>query len=247
MFHQTFQPRDLILVGVLVLLEGLLSIDNALVLGLLAGRLPPRMQAKALTYGLVGSFAFRLVAILAAAWLLKWWWVKLLGGGYLLYVSAAHFFFAKRPPKPGGTAAKRGPFWMAVLSIELTDIAFAIDSILAGIALVGPLPPNSPSSIHPKLWVIFAGGMIGVVMMRAAAAGFILLLRKFPRFETAAYLLVTVVGFKLMIDGLLNGSEERINFQSPAAAGFWIFWSLMAISAAVGFLPRHAHPNHPSD
>ena len=86
MFGQTFDPRDLIIVGILVVLEGVLSIDNALVLGLLARRLPKSLQRRALTYGLVGAFGFRGVAVFTASWLLHWRWVKLLGGAYLVYL-----------------------------------------------------------------------------------------------------------------------------------------------------------------
>jgi YkoY family integral membrane protein len=239
MLHQTFQPRDLILVLMLVLLEGLLSIDNALVLGLLARRVPEKLQTKALTYGLVGSFIFRLFATLGAAWLLKWPWVKLLGGGYLLYVATKHFILPTHTTEKTGDQKMNHPtFWSAVIAIELTDIAFAIDSILAGIALVGPIPQNATSWIHPKLWVIFIGGMLGVVMMRVAAAGFMLLLKKFPRFEATAYLLVLIVGLKLIVDFGLNRSVQRINFESPSAAGFWIFWLAMLLCVSAGFIPR---------
>jgi len=247
MFHQTFQPRDLLLVLVLVILEGLLSIDNALVLGLLAGRLPEKEHTKALTYGLVGSFIFRLLATLAAAWLLKWWWLKLIGGLYLLSVAVKYFVFSprNRGKKTSSHANEHLAFWSSVLAIELTDIAFATDSILAGIALIGPTPPHSPGAIHPKLWIIFVGGMIGVILMRIAASGFILLLKRFPRFETTAYLLVLIVGLKLIADFGLNGTEERVNFQSPSAVGFWVFWASMVACGAVGFLPN-TRPSGPS-
>src|SRR5688500_18574799 len=93
MFGQTFDAHDLFVIGLLIILEGVLSIDNALVLGLLARRLPKRLQGRALTYGLVGAFVFRILAIATAALLLRWRIVKLLGGGYLIYVAAKHFLW----------------------------------------------------------------------------------------------------------------------------------------------------------
>jgi YkoY family integral membrane protein len=238
LLHQTFEPRDLLLVSVLVVLEGLLSIDNALVLGLLARTLPPRAQTKALTYGLIGSFVFRLIAVAAAAWLLEWRIVKLIGGGYLAFVALKHLTARKpadnKPKIP--SEDDQLSFWSVVASIELTDIAFATDSILAGIALVGPAPEGA--SIHPKLWVIVLGGMIGVLLMRVAAVGFIELLKKFPRFETAAYLLVGVVGLKLLADWYFNADHEQLNFESPSAWAFWVFWGVMLLCGCVGFLPK---------
>src|SRR5438132_1112699 len=97
MFGQTFQPRDLLIVLLLVVLEGVLSIDNALVLGLLARRLPRPLQRKALTFGLAGAFIFRFVAIAVAAKLLEWRFIKLLGGGYLIYVAVKHLLFEGPP------------------------------------------------------------------------------------------------------------------------------------------------------
>ena len=238
MLNQTFEPRDLLLIVMLVVLEGLLSIDNALVLGLLARRLPPRSQTKALTYGLIGSFFFRLIAIAMAAWLLRWRITEEVGGVYLLYVAAKHFLRTGKPKRPILAEPARIEFWTVVASIELTDIAFAADSILASIALVGPMPPHSPSPIHPKLWLILLGGMMGVVLMRVAAVAFIRLLKSFPRFETSAYLLVATVGLKLLADGWYNWSEDRVDFQSPTSPAFWVFWSVMLLWIGVGFLPR---------
>lgn len=283
-FGQTFDSQDLIVIALLIVLEGVLSIDNALVLGLLAKRLPKHQQSKALTYGLVGAFIFRLIAIATATYLLNWRIVKLLGGGYLVYVAIKHFFFESRDPThdslavgtdghaaltdasgqplsdqevhqelkarlpvPGAVSASRKypGFWSTVGVIELTDIAFAIDSILAAIALVGSAPAEHEGS-HPKLWVVVTGGFLGVVLMRFAAVVFIKLLDRFPRFEVSAYLLVIVIGMKLVVDWMFNSAEHphRVDFHKPfvdpgytANPAFWSFWILMLICFAIGFIP----------
>ena len=223
-FGQEFIWGDLGIVALLILLEGVLSIDNALVLGLLAKRLPKHQQSRALTYGLIGAFAFRFLAIGAATWLLKWPVVKLIGGGYLIYISVKHLWFEsgsekdaevtlsnegtpmlvdeetgkpltaeqesaeleQRSPTPmteelvdGDGSTGQAKFWPTVAVIELTDVAFAVDSILAAIALVGPPPKeHAADAIHPKLWVIITGGMIGVILMRFAAILFIKMLER---------------------------------------------------------------------
>jgi YkoY family integral membrane protein len=246
-FGQQFAPADLIAVAILVILEGVLSIDNALVLGLLAKRLPRQEQDRALFYGLVGAFVFRVIAVATASFLLRWTIAKFLGGGYLVYIAVKHLFFESQEteetrveldehghPKlvdaeTGGEASEeeeelelreRQPvyldretrrrlglasFWPTVLIIELTDIAFAVDSILAALAFVGTPPPgHDPNDYHPKLWLVITGGLLGVILMRFAARVFIKLLEKFPRFETSAYLLVIVIGLKLLADWGVN-------------------------------------------
>ncbi len=284
-FGQTLDWGDLGMIGLLVLLEGALSIDNALVLGLLAKRLPKEQQRKALTYGLIGAFVFRFIAVFMAALLLKWRFVKLLGGGYLVYIAVKHLLFERHEddgevhftalgepmlvhertgeplteteeeseiqqraplPVPGHkrSGAKFAKFWPTVLVIELTDVAFAVDSILAAIGVVGSAPPGTPKdALHPKLWVIIAGGLLGVILMRFAAVIFIKLLERFPRFSTAAYLLVLVIGGKLLIDWGFNSEEHphRVDFHTPTTAAFWIFWGLMAATFAIGFVPKRGH------
>ncbi len=279
--NQTFGSQDLLLVLLLVFFEGVLSIDNAIVLGLLAKRLPKSQQKRALTYGLVGAFAFRTLAIVTASFLLEWRIVKLIGGGYLLYIAIKHLFFQSQEgesnevsiglegdlelrdsktgtelsddqqmieiqerlpaPIPTETLKAGKHFWMTVLVIELTDIAFAVDSILAAIALVGSPPAGHPAEApHPKLWVIIVGGILGIVLMRIAAVIFIRLLERFPRFESAAYLLIIVIATKLLVDWGFNSVEHPhvIDFHSISRPEFWLFWIGMLGSLAFGFLPK---------
>jgi YkoY family integral membrane protein len=243
-FGQKLEAQDLAVVALLVVLEGVLSIDNALVLGLLAKRLPKNEQSKALWYGLVGAFVFRFIAVFTASLLLKWTFVKFLGGAYLVYIAVRHLFFESKEKgddkvvfdehghprlveEVGGAELssaqeeleirERLPvymkpemrkrlglasFWPTVFVIELTDIAFAVDSILAAIAMVGGAPKGA--AVHPKLWVVILGGLLGLMLMRFAARIFITMLDRFPRFETSAYLLVIVIGLKLLGDWGLN-------------------------------------------
>lgn len=263
---QVIEPTDVAVVLLLVLLEGILSIDNALVLGLLAKRLPKAQQARALSYGLIGAFVFRFLAIAMATILLRSTIAKLLGGGYLVYISLKHLLFSAKEHSPDSVVIdpegmpqlvdsethqplsrereelelkERNPFeleaienlagidamkpiqpgdwktfWWTVLVIELTDIAFAVDSIVAAIGVVGAPPKGTPAdSIHPKLWVVIIGGFLGVIVMRFAAALFIKLLDRFPRFETAAYLLVLLIGGKLLLDWGFNSDWSQYGSQ----------------------------------
>jgi YkoY family integral membrane protein len=271
-FGQSFELHDLVIVGLLVILEGVLSVDNALVLGLLAKRVPKKLQHKALTYGLLGALVFRILAIGAASFLLRWNWAKLLGGGYLIYVALKHFFFenAPHPDEHLGVDAAGQPtliqestgrpvkledgesplpppsltthslsFWYAVGVIELTDIAFAVDSIVAAMALIGQQKADDTGA-HDKLWVVIVGGFIGVILMRFAAILFIRLLEHFPRLETAAYLLVILIGAKLLADWKFNDPNHphHLDFHDYHRPEFWVFWLAMVLSFLMGFVPR---------
>ena len=220
---------DIGVVLFLAFLEGVLSIDNALVLAMLAKHLPPVLQKRALSYGLIGAVVFRLIALFFITHLIRYTWIKLLGGGYLIFIAVNHMIEKWKSKKGHGSQSsaqsKARGFWMTVFVIELTDIAFAVDSIMAAVAL------------SKKFWVIFAGGMIGVILMRFAASVMIQLLNRFPALEESAYSLVFLIGLKVILETLLHGVLDFHSWRSPE---FWIFWALMAFFMATGFRKRPA-------
>jgi len=239
MFGQTFSPGDLATIVILVVLEGLLSIDNALVLGVIVQRLDPPLRRRALSYGLIGGFILRLVCIAAAAILLRFSVLKLLGGLYLLWISVNYFAGREGSRVDARDAPPKKPqkLWRTIAAIEFTDLAFAADSVLAAVALVGPASPGSKSAIHPKFWVIAVGGMLGIILMRFAAAGLAKMIEHFPRLHRSAYWLVLLIGLKLLIDFAFNSQAhpQRIDFQNPARPELWIFWSCVLIVLITGF------------
>ncbi len=185
---------DLVTVGLLVLLEALLSADNALVLAVLVLPLPEDQQKKALRYGILGAFAFRIVATSFAVYLIQWDWVKVLGGAYLLYLTLKHFWIhPDEPGRPRGQAAARSILglsllWSTVVRVEMTDVLFAIDSILVGIAM------------SRKLWVIIAGGLLGILAIRLLVGQLLSIVRAYPAIVDGAYVIVAWVGVNLLIE-----------------------------------------------
>jgi YkoY family integral membrane protein len=215
--------HDVATIALLTLLEIMLSVDNALALALLARHLPKDEQKKALTYGLIGALLFRLAALSSITFLIRSNWLKFVGGGYLLYIAVRHFL--KRgshddSAEGAGQKSKQVGFWGTVLLIEVTDIAFAIDSILTAV------------SLSDVLWIVFLGGFIGVVAMRFAAKTFIRLIEKYPNFEDTAFQLVFIIGLKVILEAF---RIPGIDFHSPSTLAFWIFWGLMLGCFAWGF------------
>ncbi len=195
MFGQTFEYSDLARLGALAFIEMLLSADNAVVLGLLAHALPEKLRKKALFIGLASAFFLRAAALLAISFLIRYRWLQLIGAAYLIYIAIHHFL--KRRSKTILPPSAIG-FWKTVLLIELFDVAFAIDSIIAGLVFIASTP-SIGAAIHPKLWIVYTGGMIGLIGVRYAADLFSSLLTKFPRLESSAYLMVAWIGAKLAL------------------------------------------------
>ena len=67
---------------------------------------------------------------------------------------------------------KQENFWWTVFKVEVADIAFAVDSILAAVALAMTLPKTGLGTIGSldtgQFVVIFVGGLIGLIIMRFA-------------------------------------------------------------------------------
>jgi YkoY family integral membrane protein len=217
---------------VLVVLEGLLSADNALVLAVLVKHLPPEQRLRALTYGLVGAYVFRFLAILFATILIQIWQFQALGAAYLLYVALKHLFGRRPEPDPGRPAPTGSGFWATVAKVELADIAFAIDSILAAVALVQSLPPSSWPQIGGldggRFLVVILGGFVGVAAMRLVASFFIRLLQRFPGLERAAYLIVGWIGVKLAVVTLSHPGVALLPHDLPEQTWYkLLFWGVL--------------------
>jgi len=205
--HNTsvFQLSDFLTIGLLVGLEGVLSADNAMVLALLVLGLPRDQQQKALRYGIVGAFVFRGAATLAAAYLIELGWVKLAGAGYLLYLAYEHFFRSSAEARRTAPAARPwlglNAFWGTVVKVELTDVVFAIDSILVAVAM------------SSKLWVILTGGMLGIVAMRFVIGRLLTIIERYPQIVDGAFAIIAWVGFKLLTEFLHK--EQYTRFEIP--------------------------------
>ncbi len=234
-----FEPSDFVTVGLLIALEGLLSADNAMVLAVLVLGLPKSQQRQALRYGILGAFVFRGLATLLAVYLIQLGWVKLAGAGYLLYLSIHHFL------QHGGEEARRTPpkakpmlglsaFWATVAKVELTDIVFAIDSILVAVAM------------SSKTWVILTGGVLGIVAMRLVIGQFLAIIERYPALVDGAFVIIAWVGIKLVVEYL--HSAGYIHFEIPK----WLSLGLIVVIFLAAFLyaryeEGHAPPSTKAD
>jgi YkoY family integral membrane protein len=214
-----FTGTGLLVMLNLVLSEGLLSLDNALVLAILVSHLPTdrsyklgpvqmSIQQWALTAGIFGAYFFRTIAIVLGTYLIQFWTLQLLGGGYLLWLGYEHFF-AGRVARSEMSAYGKG-FWATVLKVELMDIAFSIDSILAALGL------------SKKVWVILMGGIIGILCMRLVAGVFIRLIDRFPLFKHTGYALVALIGYRLVSEVDWVHFNNLFAYLGPVGVGILI-------------------------
>lgn len=230
----------------LVALEGLLAADNALVLAIMVKHLPEQERKKALFYGLAGAFVFRFASLFIISFLVDVWQIQAIGALYLLFIAVNHIVrklvFKKKEEQEETEEKekKQSGFWGTVIKVELADIAFAVDSILAAVALAMTLPNTNLPQIGGmdggKFLVIFIGGFIGLVIMRFAANLFVKLLQSRPGLEIAAFAIVGWVGVKLAVL-TLGHPEIGVISHDFAHSTEWklIFYAVLIIIAAVGW------------
>ena len=237
---------------ILIALEGLLAADNALVLAIMVKHLPEEERKKALFYGLAGAFVFRFASLFVISFLVDVWQVQAIGALYLLFMAGNHIFRKVVKGKTGEKEEKKvrkvGGFWMTVFKVEIADIAFAVDSILAAVAMAVVLPetkiPNIGGLDGGKFLVIFAGGIIGLIIMRFAANQFVKLLENRPGLEIAAFTIVGWVGVKLAVYTLSHPSlailSEEFAHSTEWKVSFYLV--LVGIAAAGWFLSKDHSP-----
>ncbi|WP_440132658.1 TerC family protein [Chitinophaga sancti] len=196
---------SLLVIGNLIIIESLLSVDNAAVLATMVMDLPQKDRNRALKYGIVGAYVFRGICLAFAAFLIQFWWLKPIGGAYLLYLTLNYFKekAAKKKQAEENEAPEAvdksqnwfykhtigwmGPFWATVAVVEVMDLAFSLDNVFAAVAF------------SKNIVLVWTGVFIGILAMRFVAQGFVRLMEKYPFLETAAFLVIGVLGIKLLL------------------------------------------------
>lgn len=191
----TIEGHDFLVILFLVLLEGLLSADNAMVLAVLALGLPKHQRKAALRYGILGAFAFRSAALMFGLYMLRVSIVKLAGAIYLLYLPFGHFFGehkdeGRRTVPPARPWLGLSPFWATVVKVELSDIVFAVDSIVVAVAM------------SQKTWVVLSGGVLGIIAMRLVVGQLLSVVERYPILVDGAFVIIAWVGARLLIQYL---------------------------------------------
>ncbi|MEY4604322.1 MAG: hypothetical protein RIT43_1614, partial [Bacteroidota bacterium] len=203
-----------LILGIL-LLEIILSFDNAAVLATMVRDLPEDQQKKALRYGIVGAYLFRGIALILVEQILSIWWLKPLGGTYLLWMAFNHFFNREKDSEEEVDDLKKnvlykytagwiGVFWSTVIAVEFMDIVFSIDNIFAVVAYT------------PNIYLICAGVFTGILAMRYVAQYFVVLMERFPYLEQSAFIVIGILGVKLCFSVLVHFNKDFIWIESES-------------------------------
>lgn len=218
--------HDILVLLNLILLESMLSVDNAAVLAVMVKDLPEKQKNQALRYGLLGAYVFRGLSLFFVSYLMDIWILKVIGGLYLVWLAIGHFtkkndtieeVSDKKDSKIFNLASSIGlsKFWSTVILVEIMDMAFSVDNVFAAVAMTD------------KIWLILTGVFIGILAMRFVAGVFTKLMNKYPALENSAFYVILLLGLKLVISEALPKGSAMEQFVNSHA--FDLYFSIAMI------------------
>jgi len=208
----------------LIIIEGLLSVDNALAIAAMANHLPERQKYLALKFGIIGAYLFRGLCLAFAAWIIENPWLKIGGAAYLIYLMCDHIHSKSRDSDHGPVQVVERGFFGTIAAIELMDLSLSVDNVVAAVAM------------SPKLWVVCTGVFIGILALRFVAGACIKLIEKFPILEQTAFLLVGYVGFILVYEILSDPHGGIQILPGPVHVTTWQKFIGIAIIVTISIL-----------
>jgi YkoY family integral membrane protein len=202
---------------ILIALEAVLSADNAVALASIAQGLPDaKMQRSALNFGLLAAYVLRIVLIFTATWVVKYWQFELLGALYLLWLTL-NYFLSSSGDEDGERKFNYQSLWQVIPIIAFTDLAFSLDSVTTAIA------------VADEIWLIIAGGTIGVLALRFLSELFIGWIEEYTHLEDAGFVTVGFVGLRLLVKVI------QPEFVPPE----WVTIMTIAVMFAWGFSKKN--------
>lgn len=226
----------------LIFLEGILSIDNAAVIGALVSPLPNDEEVPwpgklsglgkalhpilgfqrmaALRVGLLGAYLGRGAMLFFTSFLIHNSWIKLVGAAYLIHLAFDNLDDMAMSSDESGEVSpiEVRSFWSTVLTVEIMDLVFSIDNVVAAV------------SLSDKLWVVMLGVGIGILTMRYAAGIFSYAVEKEPILKQAAYILVLNIGVELIL-------SQVWGIEIPDLLRFGISVATIALALAYAHIP----------
>lgn len=174
----------------LIIIEGLLSVDNILAIATLAAQLPEKQKKIALRMGLAGAYIFRGVALFFVGFIMANLWVKFLGAFYLIHLMAEHFsnYAATHDDDPETNPTKARGFWPTVFAIQLMDLSLSVDNVVTAVAM------------SPDIRVVVIGVCLGLLALWMFASLSLKLVEKYPILQHVAFLLIGYVGIILLVE-----------------------------------------------
>jgi YkoY family integral membrane protein len=213
-----FTPNDWVLIFTVALLDGLLSVDNALVNAAQAQHLPPKKRQIAIIFGLAAAAVLRIAALGLAAYIIQYPIIKLLGAGWLFWLTAKFFFLNKEEGEGKPKHHHTGVLWRVMLSIAITDLVFSIDNIVAAVGMT------------TNFEIIVIGVLASILVMMFATQLMAMLMRRYPRLESAAYVIIGFIGLTILAADIYHVIPNAPHIELSGISKFAVTMSIVILT-----------------
>jgi predicted tellurium resistance membrane protein TerC len=199
---------DLETTAALLTLSGLqvvLSIDNIVVVAIIAGALPEHQRDMARIFGLGLATATRLLLLFSIAWITSLTEplvyigampfsgrdiLMLAGGAFLIVKAVREMHEALEDAALADRQRRRGRLVSAIVTIVAIDVVFSLDSVMAAVGMT-----------H-DLWIMATSVVIGSVILLIASGPIMRFINDHPTVKMLALAFVLLIGLALLADGM---------------------------------------------
>jgi YkoY family integral membrane protein len=210
-----------ITVLMVVFIESLLSVDNSVIISMVANKAEPKDRNKVIRYGIIGAFVFRGLSLFMVSWIMTnpefGGIAKLIGGLYLMKLG-----YEIITPKIDSIEEGEEIGWLEsllkwlkipafiglVINLEILDLVMSIDNLFSAIAFTENIK-GEYNGIKISLILTILGVFLGIIVMRWVTVRVMKLIEKYPSLEKSAGIVIVLLGFKLLISSILTLLEKE--------------------------------------
>jgi YjbE family integral membrane protein len=174
-----------------ILIDIVMSSDNALVISMTTQNLPHHDKSKAIIGGAIGGAALRIIFALFLIQFLQMPIFKIIGGLLLLYICAKLYRQIRdHHPKSSKHHRQWSSFRHAIRLITIADISMSLDNVLA-----------ISATIEHSVWLLVIGIAVSVALMVVAASRLQHMIARYPVIQWVGFAVILFVALKLVIWG----------------------------------------------
>ena len=185
-------PEFWLALSQIILINIVLSGDNAVVIALASRSLPPSQQKKAILFGSVGAIVLRVVLTFFAIYLLSLPYLKLVGAALLLWIGIG---LLTGDDEGGDLEGHSNPF-AAIKTIIVADLVMSLDNVI-GVA----------AAAKGDIVLLVVGLVISIPLIIYGSTAILKLMNRFP--------IIITLGA-----GLLGWVAGEMAFSDPSIAGW---------------------------
>jgi YjbE family integral membrane protein len=195
----------------IIMIDLLLSGDNAVVIALACRNLPEAQRRKGIMYGVGGAIGLRVVLTFFAVGLLALPYLKLVGALLLLWIGVKLILPEDEEHGEGNIKAE-AHLWGAIKTIIVADFVMSLDNVL-GVA----------AAAHGNVWLLVFGLLVSIPMIAWSSQLVLKLIDRFPFIIYAGGALLGYVAGEMLV--------TEASFKPLVEAQHYLHWLVPAVCA----------------